>query len=167
MAILILICGLPGAGKTTLARQLEQSRQAVRLCPDAWIKAVIADESDRAELDRLRDPVEKLQWEMAQRLLTLGVTVILENGFWSREERTAFRTQAQALGAAVELHYLQVPKDELWRRIEQRNRDLDNESFYNSRDEVEEWWRVFEPPDPEELAAFDLSIIYPPTANSS
>jgi predicted kinase len=34
MATLFLICGLPGAGKTTLAKEIELARPALRLCPD-------------------------------------------------------------------------------------------------------------------------------------
>lgn len=60
MATLFLICGLPGAGKTTLAKQLENEYSAFRLCPDEWIAQILADPNDIAELDRLRSPVESL-----------------------------------------------------------------------------------------------------------
>lgn len=33
-----LLCGLPGSGKTTLARLLEQELPALRLTPDEWMK---------------------------------------------------------------------------------------------------------------------------------
>lgn len=55
---LILICGLPGAGKTTLAKKLAIERNAIRLCPDDWIIAILKDLNDIPERDRLRDPVE-------------------------------------------------------------------------------------------------------------
>ena len=35
-----LIVGLPGAGKTTRARELEAERAALRLTPDEWQMAV-------------------------------------------------------------------------------------------------------------------------------
>ena len=50
MATLFLICGLPGAGKTTLARQLEATHAALRLCPDEWIAPLLADAANIAEL---------------------------------------------------------------------------------------------------------------------
>jgi predicted kinase len=61
MATLFLICGLPGGGKITLARQLERSQPALRLSPDEWIAPLLADPADTAELDRLRSPVEAVQ----------------------------------------------------------------------------------------------------------
>ena len=48
---LSLVCGLPGAGKTTLARALERRLRAVRLCADEWMAALalnLYDEESRA-----------------------------------------------------------------------------------------------------------------------
>lgn len=151
MATLFLICGLPGSGKTTLSRQLESSRQALRLCPDEWIAALLADPKDIAERDRLRDPVEKIQWEIAKRSLILGINVVLEFGFWSRAERLAFRKEAEALGARVELHYLEVSREELWNRLAQRNENLPPGTFRVSQAELHEYWDWFEPPAPDEF----------------
>ena len=40
---LIIICGLPGAGKTTLARQLEAQLGTVRYAPDEWLQVLTLD----------------------------------------------------------------------------------------------------------------------------
>ncbi len=151
MAILFLICGLPGAGKTTLAKQLELSQSALRLCPDEWITSILADVTDTFEMDRLRTPVESVQWEVAKRALTLGVNVILENGFWSREERASYRSQAEALGAQVQLIYLDVERDELWARLSKRNQNVPQGSFAVSEDQLDLWLSWFEPPTADEI----------------
>lgn len=154
MATLYLICGLPGSGKTTLAKQIESSHSALRLCPDEWIESLLADITDAAELDRLRTPVESIQWDVAKRALTLGINVVLENGFWSRAERASYRSQAEALGARVELLYLNVGRDELWARLSKRNNNLPPGTFVVREDQLDLWLSWFEPPTAEEVAVF-------------
>lgn len=151
MAILYLLCGLPGSGKTTLAKEIESSQSALRLCPDEWIEPLLADPADTNELDRLRTPVESIQWEVAERALTLGINVVLENGFWSREERARYRSQAEALGARVKLIYLNVDRDELWARLSKRNENLPPGTFAVREELLDLWLSWFEPPTPEEI----------------
>jgi hypothetical protein len=145
-----LICGLPGAGKTTLARELEQSAPALRLCPDEWILEIFGPDIDRATFDAARDPVETALWKLAERAITLGVDVVVEYGFWAREERDSFRRKAETVGAKVILHFVNAPVEELWRRIEARNRSLPP-AYQNARSEIEGWLKVFQPPEPDEF----------------
>ena len=116
-ARLILTCGLPGAGKTTLARQLAADRSAVRLTKDEWLWALGSSPWD----EPTREKVEHELWRLAQEILRLGLSVVLDFGLWARIERDEMRSVARGLGVGVELHYLDVPTDELWRRIEARN----------------------------------------------
>lgn len=155
MATLYLICGMTGSGKTALAKQLEASLSAIRFSPDEWIKIVIKDKTDKMELDRLRGPIEALQWDIAQRLLQKDISVVLENGFWSKKERLAYRATAKAIGAAVELHYLNISKDELWRRLQKRNAVASSDSFHVTEHELETWLSWFTPPDIEEASRYD------------
>jgi predicted kinase len=144
---LIIVCGLPGSGKTTHAKRLETELGAVRFCPDEWMNAVAIDLWDE---DR-RGKVEALQWESAKKLLALGLTVIIEWGTWGRPERDALRLEARALGASVELHYLSAQADVLLDRIQRRG----TETPPITREMVSRWFEIFQPPTPEELALFD------------
>lgn len=123
---------------------------ALRLCPDEWIAKILADPNDIDELDRLRSPVESLQWDIAKRALMLGTNVVLEFGFWSREERFRFRTEAEVLGAHVELHYLNVDINTLWERLSRRNANLPPGTFVVSRDDLELWAKSLDPPGEDE-----------------
>lgn len=148
---LLLTCGLPGAGKTTLATELSESRSAVRLTKDEWQWALGSSPWDREVGENLEGEL----WRLTQQLLRLGVSVVLDFGLWARVERDQLRTQARRLGVGVELHYLDVPIDELWRRVEERNSAPPWDGSPISRAHLEEWHTLFEAPDAEEMALFD------------
>jgi len=100
----------------------------------------------------LRSPVESVQWEVAKRVLVLGSNVVLEWGFWSRDARMWYRSQAEALGAHVELRYLAVGRDELWARVSKRNAQLPPGTFAVTENQLELCSSWFELPTADELA---------------
>lgn len=160
-----LVCGLPGAGKTTLAKKLEHQFHAVRFCPDEWIEPLLIDKSDRAEMDRIRPAVGELQWSQIVRLLELGCNAVWEQGFWNQEERKRYRDEAERVGARVVLHHLDVPVAELKRRIQKRNAHLPSGSFFVEPHEIDTWMGWFQTPSDEELGTHDEVYSYDGRAN--
>ena len=150
-ARLILTCGLPGAGKTTLARQLAADRSAVRLTKDEWLWALGFTPWDAPT----QELVEHQLWQLAQEILRLGLSVVLDFGLWARIERDEKRSVARGIGAGVELHYLDVPTDVLWRRIETRNSQPPWDTHPIRRADLDKWQSLFQAPDADELAWFD------------
>jgi predicted kinase len=65
------------------------------------------------------------------------------------------RSAARSLGVDVELHYLDAPADELWRRIDARNSQPPWDSYPIHRGDLDGWIRLFDAPDAAELAMFD------------
>ena len=148
---LVLICGLPASGKTTLARQLAAKIPAIRLDKDQWTTDLGLDVWD----DELRGRVEGQLWALAQDLLANGQSVILEWGHWARAERDEKRLGARDLGVGVELHYLDAPLEELIERAERRNVSDEWTASPITRAHFEEWATIFQPPDEEEILLFD------------
>lgn len=102
-----------------------------------------------------RDRIEVVFWRLAQDLLRLGQSCILELGFWLRSDRDEKRLGARALAVGVELHYLDVPIDERWRRIEARNAEGDWGVVPITRAQLEHYEGFFEIPERAEIDLFD------------
>lgn len=150
-ARLILTCGLPGAGKTTLAIQVAADWGAVRLTKDEWLWALGSTPWDAPTQER----VEHQLWQLAQELLRLGLSVVLDFGLWARAERDGMRSVARALGVGVELHYLDVPPEELWRRIDARNAEPPWDAHPIHHADLDKWIQFFQAPDAAEMTLFD------------
>ena len=115
-ATLLLMVGLPGAGKTTRAKELAVVHRAVRLTPDEWMIALF----DGTQPDGKRDVLEGLLVTVALQALRAGISVVLDFGLWSRDERSALRWLARSAGASAQVVYLPVDKDVQRARIAHR-----------------------------------------------
>ena len=113
---LYLMCGLPGAGKTTRAHRLCTQTGALYLSADAWVESL-----GRSLVDyEFRFKLQDCLLVHAGKLLTHHMSVILEFGSWSRSERDTIRQVAVTSRARTELHFVDAPIDELARRIRAR-----------------------------------------------
>ena len=157
--ILHLICGLPGAGKTTLAKQIAATGGAVRFCPDEWIKDIWKEKAE-TEGNNFRDEVEQLQWKTAKEILRNSVDVIIEWGTWGKDEREKLRDEAREAGAQVKFYYLDISREVLRKRILKRNNEPGFDEFYINENEIETFlddcFNSFQIPAEEELNSYDF-----------
>ena len=140
--------GLPCSGKTTLAQKLEHELPALRLTTDEWHIRLFGQDAEEPEHNARHALIEALLWELASRALMLGTNVILDFGFWAREEREDYRLRAKQLGASSEVHFLDVPADELLRRLVRRNAQLSPMAFQISEEMMKPWIAFFQRPTP-------------------
>ena len=150
---LVVITGLPGSGKTTLATELAAVMPAIRMCPDDWMMAAGIDLWDEAA----RAAIEALQMTLVFGFLESGHNVVIEWGTWSRPERDTLRDAARAIGAPVELRYTHAAVDELWTRIVDRDREGKWGARSIERHELEEWTLQFQAPTDDEFATYDAA----------
>ena len=143
--------GLPCSGKTTLAKKLEYELPALRLNLDEFHIHLFGQDAEHPEHDARHNLIETMLWNIASRALELRTNVILDYGLWAREEREDYRARAKKLGVRCEIHFLDVPEDELIRRLEIRNSQLPKGSFMIPKESMKPWIDVFEKPTADEL----------------
>jgi predicted kinase len=143
--------GLPCSGKSTLAQKLEHEIPALRLTTDEWHIRLFGQDAEAPEHDARHSLLETLLWNIARRALELGTNVILDFGFWAREEREDYRARAKQLGASSEIHFLDVSEDELLRRLVRRNAQPSLMDFYIPEAMMKPWIAFFQKPTPDEL----------------
>ena len=141
VATLILIVGLPGAGKTTRAKELAATRPALRLTPDHWMIPLFGD----SMADGKRFVLEGRLISVALQALRLGTSVVLDFGLWGRDERSALRWLAQSAGAACQV-VLPLVDEVLLPRRSPRRAAAAHRRFLLMGAAVVEWWEKFRGP---------------------
>src|SRR6185437_9769057 len=94
-ATMLLMVGLPGAGKTTQAKELAAAHRALRLTPDHWMIPLFGEPL----ADGKRFVLEGRLISVALQALRLGTSVVLDFGLWGRDDRSALRWLARSAGA--------------------------------------------------------------------
>jgi predicted kinase len=150
-----LIVGLPGAGKTTRAKELEASESALRLTPDEWQIAIFGGENPPDK----RDLVEGQLVQLGMRAAQLGINVVFDFGLWSKDERSALRWIASTLGVRSQVVYLPIDHEEQRRRVTSRFETTSHQTFHMSDVELEQWRAQFQAPDEEELRGTGIPLV--------
>ena len=156
-ATVYLVVGLPGAGKTTRAKELEASAPALRLTPDEWQILLFGDQNPPDK----RDLVEGKLIQIGMRVAGLGTDVVLDFGLWGRDERSALRWMADAVGARSQVVYLPIGYEEQRRRVTHRFCATPDQTFHMTDVELERWRAQFQPPDDEELGGSPIPPVPP------
>jgi predicted kinase len=148
MATLFLTVGLPAAGKTTRARELERDG-ALRLTTDEWVHPLFGPSNPPDRRDALEG---RLLWTALQ-VVHRGLDVVLDFGCWSRDERSAVRTLTEAAGGSYRLLFFDVDVPTQHARVHERWSERPHETFAMTEVELVSWRAAFQPPDATELAA--------------
>jgi predicted kinase len=145
-----LISGLPCAGKSTYAQQLQLRTGAVIFTLDRFLITMfgryeVPDVGGEEHVRRVLACREVI-WMSAEKLLVLGSDVILDDGYFRRAHRRNVVDAAVALGAAAKIHFIDTPLDEIRKRLADRNQNLPVYNFAIEPVTLEGCVRLFETP---------------------
>jgi predicted kinase len=146
-----LLCGLPGTGKSTFARELESRTNGVTLNHDVWLVGIFGPTASE-DFEKHHSTVWRLLWQLAERLVSIGVDVILDFGLWHRCERDDFRERAAKIHAPCRLYFVTCSLELQFRRIDKRNSEVKDKNTIISPAMLTEFCRQFEVPAAEEGA---------------
>jgi predicted kinase len=146
--LVYLLAGLTGSGKTTFAKTLEAAG-VVRLSVDEEVFArhgrYRIDYPEHEYPARERPVVEQIRQRMVE-LIQAGRSVVLDYGLWRCSERQDYKRLVERAGGRWRLLYFPVERDELLRRLSERNRRQDPNALTVTNAALDEFIARFEPP---------------------
>lgn len=108
-----------------------------------------------------RDLVEGKLVQLGMRTAELGTNVVFDFGLWGKDERSALRWIASAVGARSQVVYLPIDGEEQRRRVSNRFETAPNQALPMSDVELERWRAQFQAPDDEELQGSRIPPVPP------
>lgn len=143
--IAYLLCGLPGTGKTTYAKKLEE-RGITRLTLDEEVFKRYGRNFSPKELIPNQDAVKTDFKRMTAGEIAAGHSVVVDSGFWKKTDRDEYKQLITNAGGIWKLVYFDAGTETLQTRLAERNlTDAETEHVITA-DMLDSFIAQFEPP---------------------
>lgn len=153
MAKIIMICGKICCGKSTYAEKLRKEYNAAVLSVDEITLAIFGWYVGEKH-DEYCENLQKYLFEKSIELVEAGINVILDWGFWQREERGYAKDFYNSHNISCEFHYLNIGCEEWKRRLNKRNGEVEEgkvSAYYVDENLVKKFDLLFEIPLEDEI----------------
>jgi predicted kinase len=145
-----IVVGFIGSGKTTFARKLERETGAVRFTKDEWMVRLFGNTPPKDTFADYDNRMASLATDMALKCLKAGIDVVIDEGFWVREQRDEIREKVKNAGAIPKTYYLKVPLGVMKARTLRRTAAPPVDSYTIDEESFDHYWKFFQPPDKDE-----------------
>ncbi len=153
MSKVILTCGKICCGKTTYAQKLCKENNAILLSVDEITLALFGRDAGENH-DTYVERTEKYLFEKSIELIESGINVVLDWGFWMKEERDYAREFYNSRNIACEFHYIDI-SDNTWKaRLKKRNSEVlaeETSAYYVDDGLAQKCASIFEVPSEDEI----------------
>lgn len=124
-AVIHLICGSTGAGKTTYAHALANEVEGICFSIDEWMVRLFGEDAPENLTPAWFVPrvsrCETQMWATALQLGERGIPSILDLGFQRYEHRQRFASLIKEAGFSAKMHVLDIDASVRWERVQSRN----------------------------------------------
>lgn len=154
MSKIIAICGKICSGKTCYANQIKEKENAIILSTDEITYDLIDNEQGEF-YDEFCLKVNKYLMKKSVELVNIGCNVILDWGFWTKNNRKETTEYYHSRNIYIEWHYIDI-EDGLWEEnIKERNKKIKagngGSDFYVDEGLKKKTLDKFEKPDKNEI----------------
>ncbi|MFH9472767.1 AAA family ATPase [Streptomyces anulatus] len=153
MPLAVLLVGITGSGKTTIAQALADHGYT-RLSVDEEVYRrhgrYGVDYPEHTYFELQRPVVEAIRSRFVKELES-GNDVVLDHGLWKRAGRDVWRQTAREAGGYPAVVYLPVDREELLRRLAERNRREDANALTVTPEALDDFFARFDPPADDEV----------------
>jgi predicted kinase len=144
-----LLVGLTGSGKTTYAQRVLEPAAAVRLSVDEEVFArhgrYGVDYPEFEYFDR-EAPVVVWARERLVELVREGRDVVVDHRLWRRADREDWKKLVESAGGRWRLLFFPVPREELLRRLGERNRQGHANALLVTESALDDFYARFDEP---------------------
>lgn len=145
----IMTCGKICSGKSTYSEKLRKENGAVVLSVDEITLALFGQDVGEKH-DEYVGKLEKYLFEKSLDIISVGVNVILDWGFWTKAERDYAREFYGSRNISYEFHYMDISEAAWQMRLDKRNKEIlagEVQGYYVDENLKEKVEGLFEEPD--------------------
>ena len=141
-----IVIGFIGSGKTTFARQIEQETGAVRFTKDEWMVRIFGNSPPKDKFAEYDTKMASLATDMALKCLKAGISVVIDEGFWAKEQRAEIGDKVRKVGAVPKFYYIEASFETMKERTLKRSANPPPDSYVIDEESFNHYWRFFQPP---------------------
>lgn len=153
MAKVIMICGKICSGKSFYAQQIRREQGGVILSADEITLALFGqDAGDKQDVYTAK--LKSYLFEKSAELIAAGINVILDWGFWTKNERDFARAFYTDKNIKCEFHCIAISEKEWKKRLKKRNNSVESgktNAYYVDEGLAKKVEAIFEIPSEDEI----------------
>lgn len=148
-ATIVLLCGEIASGKTTYAKCYQESHPStIILSVDEWMLHLLPQCPGREAHVAMEEKVLKGFYELSLQLLEAGMNVIIDHGYWIKQQREEAITFFRSHHCSLQTLYFPITEETQKKRLRLRNETAQKGKQYVISEEQRVWFHsLFEQPD--------------------